>query len=155
MNRSILAAALAATLVLAPAPFALGETHAHAHDSATSALALDHGRAWPTDAPLRQHMNDLRATMAQSLPGIEAGALRAADYAKLGAFVEGKVASIVTDCKLPPEADAMLHVIVADLVAGADAMKAPGDAPGGAHKVVTALNAYAQYFDHPGFKPLG
>ena len=157
MTHRILATALFATaLALGPAPFAAAQTHAH--DAAPPhALTLDHGRRWTTDAPLRQHMNDLRTTMAGSLDRIEAGTLPRAEYAKIGATVEGKVASIIADCKLPPEADAMLHVIVADLVAGADIMqgKAAGEPALGAHRVVTALNAYGEYFDHGGFRPLG
>jgi len=59
--------------------------------------------------------------------------------------------------KLPTDADAMLHLIVADLVAGADIMqgKAAGDPADGAHKVVTAANAYGRYFNDAGWKPLG
>ena len=158
MNRqSLIAAALAAVLAVAPAPFALAQTHAHGHGDAKAALVLDHGKRWPTDAPLRLHMSELRATMAGSLERIESGTLAQSDYAKLGATVEQKVGSIVNDCKLPPEADAQLHLIVADLIAGADIMqgRAAGEPAAGAHKVLTALNAYAQYFDDAGFKPLG
>ena len=158
MNRqSLVAAALAAILVVAPAPFALAQTHAHGHGDAKAALVLDHGKRWPTDAPLRLHMSALRATMAGSLERIEAGTLAQSEYAKIGATVEQKVGSIVNDCKLPPEADAQLHLIVAELIAGADVMqgKAPGAPATGAHTVATALNNYAQHFDHPEFEPLG
>jgi hypothetical protein len=60
----------------------------------------------------------------------------------------------VANCKLTPEADAVLHVVVADLLAGADQMKSGTDAAAGAHKVVTAANEYSRYFDHPGWKVL-
>jgi hypothetical protein len=152
-HRNLVAAAIAAALVLGPVPLAVAQTHAHAD---VPTLTLDQGRRWPTDTPLRRHMNDIRATMAGSLARIEQGTLPRADYAKIGASVEGKVASIIADCKLPPEADAMLHVIVADLVDGADVMqgKSAGEPAAGAHKVVTALDNYAQYFDHAGFEPL-
>jgi hypothetical protein len=51
----------------------------------------------------------------------------------------------------------MLHLVVADLLAGADVMqgKAKGQAAEGAHKVVVAANSYGRYFDHPGWKALG
>ena len=50
----------------------------------------------------------------------------------------------------------MLHIVVADLIAGADAMQGKGDlAPRvGAHKAAMALNAYGKHFRHPGWKPL-
>jgi hypothetical protein len=153
---------LAATVLAAT--FALGVNYpalaadAHSHETAApAALTLDHGKQWATDAPLRQYMSEIRALMADRLGPIHAGTLPARDFSTLGTEVENKVGGIIAECKLAPEADAQLHVIVADLVAGADIMqgKASGDAAEGAHKVVTALNAYAHYFDHPGFEPLG
>ena len=101
-------------------------------------------------------MGEIRALLAPQLGPIHAGRLPSADYQALGAAVEQKVAAIVAECKLPPDADAMLHLIVADLVAGADIMqgKTDGKPAEGAHKVVTAANAYGRYFDHAGWKPL-
>ena len=152
------------TVVLAAALFALGASQpglaadAHSHAAGAPAkLALDHGKKWTTDAPLRQRMGEIRALMAAQIDPIHKGKLAPAEYAALGAAIEGKVASIVAECKLPPEADAMLHLIVADLVAGADVMqgKSAGKPADGAHKVVTAANAYGRYFDDAGWKPLG
>jgi hypothetical protein len=117
-------------------------------------LVLDNGRKWATDVPLRQGMDGIRTAMASRIPAIHAGKLKAADYQALGGEVEAHVADIVGNCKLSPEADAVLHVVVADLLAGADQMKSGKDAAAGAHKVVVAANDYARYFDHPGWKPL-
>jgi len=138
------------------APASTADTHSHAA-GVQAKLALDHGKKWTTDAPLRQRMGEIRALMATELGPIHAGNLSPERYRQLGAAVEEKVAAIVAECKLPPEADAMLHLVVADLVAGADIMqgKAQGKPADGAHKVVTAANAYGRYFDHAGWKPLG
>jgi hypothetical protein len=102
-------------------------------------------------------MGEIRTLVAADLGAIHAGKASPAQYQALGAAVEKKVGSIVAECKLPPAADAMLHLIVADLVAGADIMqgKTPGKPEAGAHKVATAANAYGRYFDHPGWKQLG
>jgi hypothetical protein len=67
------------------------------------------------------------------------------------------VAYIVANCRLSPDADAMLHLVIAELLAGADAMegKAKGANPGaGADKVIQALDDYGRHFDHPGWQPL-
>src|SRR4029079_9020202 len=119
-------------------------------------LALDHGKKWATDAALRQYMGEIRALVEADVGAIHAGNASPAQYQALGAQVEKKVESIVAECKLPPAADAMLHLIVADLVAGADVMqgKAPGAVAEGAPRAVTAANAYGLYFDHAGWKPL-
>ncbi|HET9764804.1 MAG TPA: hypothetical protein VFR50_14880 [Casimicrobiaceae bacterium] len=153
----MLAGAIAAALLAlgATQPGFAADAHSHAGD-APAKLVLDHGRKWTTDAPLRQRMGEIRALMAANIESIHTGKLSAAEYAALGAAVEGKVAAIVAECKLPPEADAMLHLIVADLVAGADVMqgKVAGKPTDGVRKVVAAANAYGRYFDDAGWKPL-
>ena len=156
-------AAIAALALTAGLPAHAADAHSHGapaadtHTAAPHALTLNQGKRWVTDVPLRRHMGDIRALVSDKLESIHGGKLSPADYQALGAAIEGKVGAIVTDCKLPPEADAMLHLIVADLLAGADVMqgKAAGDAAEAAHKVVAAVNNYGTYFDHPGFAPLG
>jgi len=155
--RTLIAAVIIAAVAGGTVPAAMAaDAHSHAAGAPT-ALALDHGKRWTTDAPLRLRMSELRALMAPKLAAVHAGTLAPAEYQALGAEVEAKVAAIVAECKLPPAADAMLHLIVADLVAGADVMqgKTPGERAEGAHRVVTAVNAYGRYFNHAGWKPLG
>jgi hypothetical protein len=155
-HRTIMTTLVAAALAIGGGPAALA-ADIHAHATGTPAkLALDHGRKWATDEPLRRHMSSIRQLVEPRLAPIHAGTLAAADYRALGAAIEGEVAGIVAECKLAPDADAMLHLIVADLVAGADVMqgKAAGKPAAGAHTVVTAANAYGRYFDHAGWKPL-
>ncbi len=152
------ATATLATLWLAVAPNAIAATdhHAgHAHEPPAQ-LELDQGRRWATDAPLRKGMETLRTAFAARLAAIHAGTLAPADYAALGATSETEVATIVAECKLEPRADAVLHVIVAELLAAADVLrgKAPGVPVAGAHQAVTALNDYGRYFDHPQWRPL-
>jgi hypothetical protein len=67
------------------------------------------------------------------------------------------VAGIVQNCKLEPEADAQLHIVIAELMAGAEAMegKVKGETRrAGAERVAKALNAYGEHFEHPGWKRL-
>jgi hypothetical protein len=127
----------------------------HAHEPPAT-LELDHGEQWATDAPLRKGMDALRAAFAGRLAAIHAGTLAPADYAALGATIEIEVATIVAECKLEPKADAVLHVIVAELLAAADILqgRAPGTPAAGAHRAVIALNDYGRYFDHPRWQAL-
>lgn len=132
----------------------------HRHDSHTNPapakLQLDHGRKWPTDAALRQGMQTLRSDFAGKLAAIHQGKLTAADYQVLGIRIEREVGEIVAKCKLEPAADAMLHLVVADLLAAASVLqgKSPGQRARAAHRAVTALNDYGRHFDHPQWKPL-
>jgi len=152
-------AAVAATLAMAATPaLAAGAKAEHDHHGAAPArLALDHGRKWGTDETLRTSMDRIRAAVEPQLAAAHAGKLSPADYAALAGKVENEVATIVGNCKLEPKADAMLHLVIADLGAGTDAMagKARKAKPEqGLAKVAGAVNNYGRYFEHPGFKPI-
>ena len=131
------------------------EPHAHAAGEPTR-LALDHGKKWSTDEPLRKNMSEIRAALAGKEVRIHQGTLTSDDYKALGLLIETRVANIVAECKLEPAADANLHLIVAELLAGADAMQGKTEAKpaAGAAQAVRAANQYGRYFSHPGWKPL-
>ena len=131
-------------------------THDHG-SAATSGLQLDKGRKWSTDEPLRQGMSRIQGAVGKRLDAAHAGKLTDAQYGEVAKEVTAQVAYVVRNCKLEPAADAVLHVIIADMVTGADAMqgKVKGSAPRtGFVKVVQALDNYATYFEHPGWKSL-
>lgn len=153
---SILLAALA--LVVSASTHAAGSTDGHHHDGqgsiAPQTLQLNAGKKWATDEPLRQAMNDINQTMAKALPLIHKNQFGNAEYQALAATVNQKVAYAVEHCKLEPRADAMLHLIIADLVAGAETMegKTPNSRQDGAVRVLEALKTYGKFFQHPGWK---
>lgn len=142
VHRTIRQAALALAFGLAfagPAA-AAGEPHEHGHGAGEAKLVLDHGRKWQTDAPLRKGMENIRAVLAT----------RQKPEA-LAELVNAEVAYIVQNCKLPEDADAQLHLLIAEILAGADAMK--GEHPReGAERVARALDQYGTFFDHPGWR---
>ena len=140
----------------AAAPSFAADPHAHAAADRAH-FTLDQGRKWSTDEPLRINMEGIRSAVVAKHDAIHDGSLSATEYEALAGTIEAHVATIVAECKLAPEADANLHLIVADLLEGADAMRGKSQsAPsaGGIH-VMRALDAYGRYFDHPGWKPLG
>ena len=125
------------------------------HAAGTHQLQLNAGKKWETDAPLRQAMTAIRASVAQTLPAAHAGKAAPADYDAFGKAVAGQVAYIVENCKLPPEADEQLHIVVADLTAGAEAARGQqgeGGRAEGVVQVARAVNAYGQHFAHQGWK---
>lgn len=142
VHRTIRQAALALAFALAfagPAA-AAGEPHEHGHGAGEAKLVLDRGRKWQTDAPLRKGMENIRAVLAT----------RQKPEA-LAELVNAEVAYIVQNCKLPEDADAQLHLLIAEILAGADAMK--GEHPReGAERVARALDQYGVFFDHPGWR---
>lgn len=147
--------ALAAAAACAPAAFAAGD--AHSHDEAGAAkLALDHGKKWTTDAPLRQGMGRIRTLAADGVTQAHAGKMTPAQYTELARKVELEVAGIVANCKLEPQADAMLHLVIAGIGEGTDTMAGKGKQTPeqGLVRVAGAVNDYARFFDHPGYKPI-
>lgn len=130
--------------------------HAHDHGAAAPAkLTLDDaGRKWPTDEPLRAGMRSIRDDLQAAVVPIHAKTYTPGDYEALAARIEGSIGAIVSKCKLPPAVDAQFHVVLAELVAGADVMKKDGDRMAGAAKAIGALRSYAEFFDHPGWEPV-
>ena len=89
-------------------------------------------------------MENIRAALDEGL-----------EYVVLARIVTAEVNGIVHDCKLEPAADRQLHILLIDVLAGAEAMegKAKGESPGaGAERVAKALNAYGEHFDHAGWE---
>lgn len=150
-------AAFTAALALTPA-VSSAQTSPPAHEHAGHGkLTLDHGKKWSTDEALRTGMNNIRNQIKPRLGAIHSGKLTKAQYSELAQKIEAEVGYIVANCKLEPKADAMLHLVIADIGAGVDAMagKSASLRPAqGAAAVVTALNEYSRFFSHPGWQAL-
>ncbi|MDP1633737.1 MAG: hypothetical protein Q8L69_03520 [Gallionellaceae bacterium] len=131
--------------------------HEHDHGAAPAKLDLNEGRKWATDAPLRQGMENIRKHMDASLHDIHEGKLSVAKYGALAKKVNGEVGGIVANCKLEPKADAQLHLVIADIGEGIEAMEGKAKKvkrQTGAEKVIGALEKYGAHFDHPGWQPI-
>lgn len=146
-----LAVAMTASLA---APHAMAQPeHEHAHDHAQAAvgqLKLDDGKKWATDAPLRSGMAAIQSAFDADHAAINAGTATDVQYEALAGRIEAQVNSIVANCKLPPDADANLHYVIADLSQGVGLMRGGDPARTrheGAELVHGALRAYAAFFD--------
>lgn len=146
----------AGTLGLAGlAPLASAAEQGHDHGHAT-AKPLPHGQRWQTDAPLREGMGQIREAFAPQIALVHNNKLTPDQYKELAAKTEAQVGNVVANCKLPPDADAALHGILAQIGEGTEAMagKSKMKPRDGALKVVAALDTYQRTFDHPGWKRL-
>ncbi len=145
---------LATSIALTIAPvYAADQTHEHdAHGAAT--LKLNNGQKWKTDAPLRQGMANIKAAVQPHLHAIHENRLKAAQYQALAKRTNTQVAFVVENCKLAPEADAQLHLIIAELGAAAEAMAGEDQNRSrqeGAMRLQHALQTYGEFFEHPGW----
>lgn len=150
------ASALAFGLTVGTAAEVLAaNTHSHGGPGTSIELVLNNGAKWEADEALRRGMADVRNDMTAALPRIHGGEFTPAEYAELAAKIDGLITYLVENCKLTPEADEQLHVVLVEFMDGAAAMKSDVDQSQGAVKIIQALDVYPEYFDHPGWQPLG
>ena len=117
-------------------------------------LTLDHGRKWATDEALRRGMGEMRQSVAAALPKIHHDQFTAAEYERLAADIEGQIDYVTANCKLSPEADMQLHVVLGEIIDGVGQMQGGAKREKGAVKIVKALDAYGAHFDHQGWTRL-
>ena len=150
---------LITTVVLAAclstgAQTALAQDHHSHHDKASAQLTLNNGKKWATDDNLRKGMSRIRDELTAELPAIHSGKAPAEQYHALAKKVNEQVEFMVQNCKLDEDADAMLHLVITEIIAGADAMSDQKNSKArrhGAEKIVHALENYGTYFEHPGW----
>jgi hypothetical protein len=140
---------VAVALVTALSATACSHLHGgHDHGADHGALTLNNGQKWPTDAALRQGMSSVRALV---IP-LPAGATPSAEQAqRIATGVQAQVAYMVQNCKLEPKADAVLHVLIADLIKGADELGAATTRSAGLGRIHDALKQYPDYFAPSGW----
>ncbi len=134
---------------------AADEHHHHAHEAnAPQKLELNSGKKWATDVPLRKAMSDINQEMKKAVPLIHHNKFEDANYQSLATLIGQKVGYAIEHCKLEPKADAMLHLIIAELTAGADTMagQTTHSRHDGAVQILNALKSYGQYFQHRDWK---
>ncbi len=131
------------------------EAHAHEHAAAGHDLSLNDGKKWETDAPLRQGMSKMKAALVAQLPALRSESMTDAQYDALAGEVDTQIAYMVENCKLDPEPDEVLHVLLGEAAAGSEALKGEDEnasRSAGIAKVIGSLQRYGEYFDHPGWK---
>jgi hypothetical protein len=152
---SFAVAAFVATLAFGQPVVAAEEHHHHGESSATAQkLELNAGKKWATDAVLRQSMDDINQAMTKALPLIHKERFSNSDYAALANTINQKVGYAIEHCKLEAKTDAMLHLVIGELMAGAEIMegKTAATRHDGAVRVRHALESYGKYFQHPNWK---
>lgn len=144
-----------AVMCLAATPLAFAQDHEHSHGAKSPAtLTLNHGKKWNGDESLRLAMVKIRDAVEKELPAIRAGKASPAQFEALARKVNEQVSFMVQNCRLDKETDAALHLVLADIIAGAEAMEgksASTSRRNGALRISQALENYASYFNHPGW----
>lgn len=158
-SKNIVAILSAVALLGTGAKVAVAQEHSHAHDHhaqhATDSpqLMLNNGSKWETDDNLRQAMSRIRDALSAEVHAIHSGKATAERYKALAQKTNDQITFMVKNCKLDQKADTMLHLVLAEIIAGTDAMlgKDINEARKGAEKIAVALDNYGTYFAHPGW----
>ena len=154
LSRLALSASMGLLMTSAWATSSAAETpepHHHHASPVESALKLNAGKRWETDAPLREAMQRIR----QATHGAEAlqktqgfGATQAAALAQT---LRDNIAYMVANCQLPPDADATLHVLIGRLATAADQLGQSEQRADALLAIHETLLQYPQYFNHSGW----
>lgn len=132
-----------------------GHAGAHDHsDHGAAVLSLNDGKLWATDEPLRIGMQRIRDAVAPALANRDQAHPDPEQSKALADTVQENVNFLIQNCKLAPEADAVLHVLITELLEGAALASANSPSGEGVVKLAHALREYPQYFEHPGWSPL-
>lgn len=129
--------------------------HSHGHDShEPSALTLNAGQRWNTDAALRTGMQRIRDASSRVVGEKVSGPISKDEAKQFSTTVQESVEYLVKNCKLEPKADAALHVLITDLMTGAASLVENPASAEAAGQIRRALQRYPEYFDHPGWQPV-
>lgn len=110
---------------------------------------LPAGKRWATDESLRTGMLRIHTAVEKAAPAYESRELSAADANGLAATVEETVGFLIVNCKLEPEPDAVLHVLIGRMMKAAGALKRDPLSDAGVPELLAVLKEYGTTFDHP------
>lgn len=128
--------------------------HDHSHDHAGmegAKLELDEGKKWATDAPLRQGMDILHKEVIPLYKAYNAKSLTDADARVYAGTIRTQIDFFFKNCNLEPKADAVLHIVLAELIRAAGVLEKEPLSEEGIPAVVNALHSYEAHFEHPNF----
>lgn len=106
---------------------------------------------WPTDAPLRKGMEGIAHAVENAQAASRAGEFGPHQAKALADDVNAHFKYMLTNCKLAPEADAVLHSLLAQFVSTSADLEANPATPGALAHLQQLLELYSLYFDHPGW----
>lgn len=127
-----------------------GHQH-HDQKSKSLELVLNNGKKWNSDAPLRRGMNKIHKLVKENLVKIENEKMEDQDFSNLANKVQANLDSIFKNCKLEPEADAQLHIILSQIMKAKMNLSknnSPKKKAKAVHQIISAYESYLKYFEH-------
>lgn len=125
--------------------------HGHNDHAGAHKLELDDGERWSTDTHLRSGMSRIHERVKPAFAAYQEGDFDSAQGKEIAELIRKEVNTLIEKCNLEPEADAMLHVVIGDMMGAASEMESDPESEDGMPKLVAVLHAYSEHFDHPDF----
>ena len=126
-----------------------GHEHHHGHsENADTGLVLNNGKKWKTDAPLRLGMQKINDVVMSAANAYHHDTLTQEEANKVSQEIKKQISYLIKNCKLVPEADATLHVLIGDFLGAAEKIQTDPLSSEGMPEAVQALIAYPTYFEH-------
>lgn len=138
-------ATLLLVLAVVAAPVA---AHRHAAPDADPAPVATPAARYPADAALRTAMDRVRNAVG-AFEHARHGHMGPEQVRALADHLDAQVARVFRECRLEPQADAAMHVILGVLMKGSRAMRETPDDFAPVAAMERALADYARMFDDP------
>lgn len=130
-----------------------GHEHHHGHsENAAAGMVLNKGEKWKTDAPLRLGMQIINDAVMSSVNAYHHDTLTQEEANKVSQQINTQISYLIKNCKLVPEADVTLHVLIGDFLSAAEKIKSDPLSSEGMPEAVQTLIAYPKYFEHDGWE---
>lgn len=128
----------------------------HEHDNQTHKLELElnHGKRWTIDESLHTGMTSLKREIEVSLEAIHNNQFSAVQYQELAGSLNDHLNFLFKNCKLEPQADAQLHILLAKIMGGVEQIKSNDNQKQGVVLIIQSLQEYPVYFEDSNWQPL-
>ncbi len=132
---------------------------AHHHNHQDNDLILNQGKKWETDKALRQGMKNIRGATDKAMQSAHTDpghSLSQQQADMLAEQIDQQVRQMFAQCKLPAEADAVLHSLLADMLQAAQQLKRSSSLDKQSMQqtriqallsIQNSLDRYPEYFD--------
>lgn len=123
--------------------------HAHGHDGHELLPPVpDNHEPWAIDEPLGEGMTRVRQALA-ALPADAGAAIEPATVTALTGEVDAAINYMFANCSLPPEPDAALHGVLAQLMVSSRDLRDDAADDSAVPNMREAIDRYALLFDDP------
>ena len=126
----------------------------HHHEAQPSELKLNQGKKWAIDDSLHTGMTGIKKLIAADVDAIHVNNYSPVQYKQLAEKLDLQLNYLFKNCKLPADADAQLHVLLAKVMQASHQMKQDTKQKSGVISVIKAMKEYEKYFDDPNWQPL-